>query len=245
MDRYRVAAGVSILLLALLVWRALVVSAEYDRVTREIEKGNFCPRPPLDTLNGVLIEMDEIDRTGVPKNELYLIDSNNNTFQKLPTLEKSWKYGAVWAPDGTYIVFGVWTPEEDSIWRVNPNGSGLQKLSDHLPKTIYSPEDFAVSPDHKSIAFELAGRIYLMDEFGENPRIIAGWPSGMPFDASASEMVPNYTFSPTFVDNGRKISFRYYVDTEFVTIGASVVNSDGQNRRYLTDYCPRDHRPEG
>lgn len=81
--------------------------------------------------------------------------------------------GPTWSPDGQTIVFERWQGNWD-LWRVAPDGSGLQRLTTHADHD--GDPDF--SPDGSTIAFTSSRtgwwQVWLMNPDGTNVRQLTG-----------------------------------------------------------------------
>jgi Tol biopolymer transport system component len=64
--------------------------------------------------------------------DLYVMDANGETEQRITDTPDSSEFGAVWSPDGTMLAYNVLSTEDapGEIWMMNPDGSSEQLLAD-------------------------------------------------------------------------------------------------------------------
>jgi hypothetical protein len=116
--------------------------------------------------------------------------------------------------DGTYIYFGGRDSSGYGVWRVRPDGTGIERLSTTL-SDIPSP---GVSPDGSRVAYSDYDALYVLD-IATRAKVNVGSPADFP------------VFSP----DGNRLAY-------FTSAGIAVANSDGTSARQLT--IPRIIKPD-
>lgn len=145
---------------------------------------------------------------------LYLINRDGKGIKKLTNLpEGTVPYWASWTADGRYIYFNEGS--SSSIYRVRPNGTDLQKVTEG--------RDANISPDGKKIVFTQKGTkgygVWVMDADGQNRKQV------VPHESEIGGIAP--VWSP----DGKKIAFSGQ-DGEYAEI--FVCNADGSNLQQIT-----------
>jgi Tol biopolymer transport system component len=80
-----------------------------------------------------------------------------------------------WSPDGMTVAFLSYRDDAWNVYRMNPDGTGLSRLSDTgIPD---SPNSFAWSPDGTKIAYTQGGSILVMNADGTDVRKVADFPA--------------------------------------------------------------------
>jgi TolB protein len=159
---------------------------------------------------------------------------------------------AVWKPGGGKLAFDSDRYDPDNsgepsdisgindIFKMNPDGTGLVKLTDS--KTFDA--DSAWSPDGKKIVFDSDRRnhqgrqeIFVMDSDGTNARRLTTLPSDAMFD-----------LAPRFSPDGRRIVFTRYI-TDPGRAALFTVRVDGGGLKQLTPWgngaSDADYSPDG
>jgi Tol biopolymer transport system component len=143
---------------------------------------------------------------GFPTVELYLVNADGSGQRKLTTIERL-DGMPVWSPDGRRIAFSM----HSAIYVINPDGSGLHRLTHHGTQPAWSP-------DGRTIAFASRhgkySEIYLMNADGTNQRKLTSRGT-----------------HPLWSPDGARIAFRSSRDGNPEIY---VMNADGTNQRRLT-----------
>jgi TolB protein len=145
---------------------------------------------------------------------LYIVNKNGKGLRKLTSLPAgSVAYWASWTADGKHIYFNEGS--SSSIYRVKPNGSDLQKITEG--------RDGNISPDGKKIVFTQQGKkgygVWVMDANGQNRKQIIEHESEIG------------GIAPVWSPDGKKIAFSGQ-DGEYAEI--FVCDAEGNNLTQLT-----------
>ncbi|SFF07653.1 TolB family protein [Thermoflexibacter ruber] len=146
--------------------------------------------------------------------QLYIVNKEGKGLKQLTHLPfGSVAYWASWTADGKYIYFNE--GNTSSIYRIKPNGTGLQKVAEG--------RDGNISPDGKKIVFTQQGKkgygVWVMDASGENRKQIISHESNIG------------GIAPVWSADGKKIAFSGQ-DGEYAEI--FVCDADGGNLKQLT-----------
>jgi Tol biopolymer transport system component len=114
-------------------------------------------------------------QSGVPlaSHALYTISPDGSGERKLADVPA---YGPTWSPDGSRIAFWAdadptteFTAEENEIYVVDADGSGLQRLTSNTEVDV-KPD---WSPDGSQLAFVRTGRVWIMNADGTQAHAVA------------------------------------------------------------------------
>jgi TolB protein len=144
-----------------------------DLRSKETERLTNHPAPDVDPdidVNSTLITF----LSGRPgKAEIYTMNPNGQEMDvKRISYVGDFNATPRFSPDGSIIVFSSWMDSHFDIFRINPNGTGLYRLT----KDFGSNEDPSFSPDGEFIAFtsqrvlsrsKAENLVYIMDKEGE------------------------------------------------------------------------------
>jgi TolB protein len=175
---------------------------------------------PVETLSTIQTPTLAPTQTAIPPTETSIPTS---TFTPLPT-------ATALGGGGGKIAF---TSERDGyaeIYVINPDGSGLTKLTNDItPK--FSP---AWSPDGKKMAFGTnnndIGALYIMNADGSNPTKLIDTKEIDTYDqATSSWRFASGCCNPVWSPDGTKIAFKvaYYIGCCFTSGYTHVLNADG------------------
>lgn len=98
------------------------------------------------------------------KKTLWILDlENKEEWPLLSEYDTGWG-GVDWSPDNQYVYVSIFKDNQSNIYRIHPDGTGLQNITRGIEKTL-SPDrphkwvsDTGVSPDGRWIAFLYSGR---------------------------------------------------------------------------------------
>jgi TolB protein len=142
---------------------------------------------------------------GPRKFEFYVVDADGSGQRKLNTIERLG--GMDWSPDGRKIAFA----SHSAIYLINPDGSGLHRLTDRGLQPVWSP-------DGRTIAFASRhgkySEIYLMNADGTDQRRLTSRGA-----------------QPLWSPDGARIAFRSSRDGNPEIY---LMNADGSGQRRLT-----------
>ncbi len=152
---------------AVLVFILFVINVGIAYREDQQAKKAFCPRPPILSMNGSSVYVvPEVDVVHNPQqtNTLYLKDEKNNqrTLARFTGIRFS---APSWSPTGKFIVFVATYVGENTrseIWRVNPDGTGLQSLVG-FEDTFQNPNHPQVSPDGRYVILDAYSGIMELD----------------------------------------------------------------------------------
>ena len=162
--------------------------------------------------------------------EIYVMNLRTKVSHRLTNHPKH-DSNPAWSPDGRWIAFESNRAGMHDIYKIEPDGENLQRLthegSNHLP---------AWSPDSQSIAFVFrpapgeGGRsgIYIMDADGGNPRHLANQPQA--------------GNTPTWSPDGKQIAFSDKILRQNREI--YILNVDGDGLRRMTRSVTADWSPD-
>jgi Tol biopolymer transport system component len=169
------------------------------------------------------------NRFRVPEIGLFVADGAGKNERALPHRES--EYSPSLTPDGKWIVFTSERAGQSDLYRIHPDGSGLEQLTDDPA----FDDQGTLSPDGKSLAFistrgEGFANLWLLDIASRKSQNLAKSPSG--------------SFRPSWSPDGRWIAFssdrdanpgRYPGQWEHLqSTGIYVIHPDGTGLRRLT-----------
>ncbi len=134
-----------------------------------------------------------------------------------------------YSPDGETIIFTRFkSPEKTAIWRVNVDGTGLDRLTKY--KRNASDPDF--SPDGTKIVFDSGdaglpgstGDIWVMHADGSREKRLTNSAPVGPDPETGFKLANNPVWSP----NGRRIMFTQFLPESTKLV---VMHTDGSKRR--------------
>lgn len=102
--------------------------------------------------------------------DIYAFDDDTASVRRLTTSEDV-EYGLAWAPDGQYLYFVKYGEGDQNIWRMRPDGSGVERLTSGPQARNLND----ISPDGKRMLINskretAKGDTYSMDLDGKNVR---------------------------------------------------------------------------
>jgi Tol biopolymer transport system component len=180
----------------------LLSLARADAVPVRLNAGSVS-RDPSPTPGGTrfVLARSQIDPLGRQQNDLYVVNRNGLSMRQL-TFAPGTEYEPVWSPDGTQILFSATDSpgENQALWVVNVDGTGLRNLTTALPAGVTVPQHPAWSPDGRRIAF-VARRngqhnVWTMNADGTNVVQLTN--------------APGFDQSPTWSPDGASIAFSRY-----------------------------------
>ena len=167
--------------------------------------------------------------------EIYVMNLNTKVSYRL-TNHPGHDDNPAWSPDGQWIAFDSYREVTYDIYKIEPDGENLQRLTHAVVDRNYNA---AWSPDSQSIAFASfreAPGIYIMDADGGNQRRLANQPQS--------------GHTPSWSPDGKQIAFSDMIlgghrDPLF---GGSrdiyTLNVDGSNLRRRTRHPSMDIFPD-
>ena len=180
----------------------LLSLARADAVPVRLNAGSVS-RDPSPSPDGTrfVFAVSQIDPLGRQQNDLYVVNRNGLSMRQL-TFAPGIEYEPVWSPDGTQILFSATDSpgENQALWVVNVDGTGLRNLTTALPAGVTVPQHPAWSPDGRRIAF-VARRngqhnVWTMNADGTNVVQLTN--------------APGFDQSPTWSPDGASIAFSRY-----------------------------------
>ena len=167
--------------------------------------------------------------------EIYVMNLNTKVSYRL-TNHPGHDDNPAWSPDGRWIAFDSYREVTYDIYKIEPDGENLQRLTHEVVDRNYNA---AWSPDSQSIAFasfRAAPGIYIMDADGGNQRRLANQPlSGhMPSWSPDGKQI---AFSDTILGGHRDPLFGGSRDIY-------TLNVDGSNLRRRTRHPAMDIFPD-
>jgi len=145
--------------------------------------------------------VSQIDPLGRDQNDLYIVNRDGQNMRQLTSMQGV-EDEPMWSPDGTKILFRSMqiSGEENSLWTVNVDGTGLTKLTIALPGGATDPGNPTWSPNGSRIAFT-ATRDFVKSVWTMN--------------ADGSNMVQvttdaGFDMTPTWAPAGDRIAFSRY-----------------------------------
>lgn len=104
--------------------------------------------------------------------DIYTFDTDTSAIRRV-TQPGDVEYGITWSPDGAYIYFVRYKEFDQNIWRIKPDGTGLEKVTEGE----HQRNILDISPDSKRMLISSRrenpqGDIYVMDIDGKNVKRI-------------------------------------------------------------------------
>lgn len=141
---------------------------------------------------------------------IYLMEADGSNLQPLTLSDGG--YGEVdpeFTANGRWIVFisdrgpppnepGTWT----ALYRMHPDGTDLQRITDRRPYGDGGPESLSVSPDGREVAYSDGRDIWVTSVHRPDPVRVT---DDSPRDPSGA--TPNQDYSPVYSPSGRWIAF--------------------------------------
>jgi WD40-like Beta Propeller Repeat len=149
---------------------------------------------------------------GLPRIWVMNADGSGQTQVTFSANTMGGDYEPRWSPDGSTIVFASTRSDAWNLWLVNPDGSGLRRLS-----SVWASEP-SWSPDGSRLAYANGNGISVIGRDGSNPHAITGI----------------YTYTPSWSPDGSRVLFSRS-DGHLYT-----VNVDGSGEQQLTSGAFRD-----
>ena len=160
--------------------------------------------------------------------EIYVVDADgSNLWRVVAATETAGNGEPEWNADGTQIVFQSARAGQNNIWKVNADGSQLQRLTSEAA----SDQQPSCSPDGQSIAFireksEDGGQVWIMKADGSGQKPLS------------RDTIKN-AVHPTWSPDSRSVAFMHAQD-RYWTIYR--INVDSREEEKLTnsgrDNCP-------
>jgi len=186
---------------------------------------------------------------GMDKKVVYVIDlEHKEEWPLLPAQYQGGWGGIDWTPDGQYIITSVVVDRKFDIYRIHPDGSGLENVTKNLhkllglEKPVRFVSDVSVSFDGKWIVFlckaadQAVNRVAMMRIDGSEARFVT---DGGGLEAkSAGGMWPPGDYDPEFSPDGQNVCFQRVTGAALVGVHSSSdvmrIRIDGTDLRRLS-----------
>jgi Tol biopolymer transport system component len=142
---------------------------KYERLTHNNYLYNhFAVSPDRKMIAAIRYSAGDTNQNGQidfrDKKTLWILDlENKEEWPLLSEYDTGWG-GVDWSPDNQYVYVSIFKDNQSNIYRIHPDGTGLQNITRGIEKTL-SPDrphkwvsDTGVSPDGQWIAFLYSGR---------------------------------------------------------------------------------------
>jgi Tol biopolymer transport system component len=177
-------------------------------------------------IGGTILEIIHQDNVqlGQYNDNLFLFNLNDSSATRLTFFKDAFIGDADWSPDGRFIVFSAAIQNDSEIYRVDPDGSHLQQLTD-TPRDNLSP---VISPDGKRIVYvsgwlDSDGGLYIMNSDGGEQRRLT----------STQDNV--YPYRPVWSPDGVHILFASTRSRTPSSMQVNIIDAEGREMQQLAN----------
>ena len=185
---------------------------------------------PTPTVAGTIVFARMLNSANGFNSDIYVVNTDGTGLKRL-THDAVWQERPSWSPDGSKILFSVWTrqsPRSATIWVMNADGTGKTKLTSGALRGVLPNW----SPDGRQIAFWKEGPdygeedVYVMSADGSAVEPVAGGISVWEENQGGSENGGGLGWTP----DGKIL----FMKTTQQYADVFAVNRDGSGRTQLT-----------